>query len=947
MGGEGLAEIPYMRIEPGFHTSGITRLSADKENRYLASSSKDKTARIWDLTSGKLVRTLRPHIGLGPEGYLYAVAMSPDASLVATAGINRRSYVFERESGRLIRVLNEPSAVLHLDYSPDGRYLIAALAGKKGCEIYETSDYSRVATCQEAEASTHYAVMDSRHHVVTVSDDGFVRLYQLGPVPNDSLRLLAQRHFGAAYPRSAAFSPDGQKIAIGFARTSRVEILAASTLLTLHQPDVEGCGNNSLMALAWAMDGSVLYAGGACQKSRGKTVIRAWSQEGNGDYEDYRVAQDSIDHMLALKNGAVAFATNDPSIGILSPNGTLATLSQSVVPDYRGMGDSFLVNENGSVLELALERGHETVRFSVASRKLASVSLFDFDPVTLSPPSRTARTGFLDLFGNSDKLSITDWENHSSPKLNGRPLTLDPNDISRSLAIAPSEDRFILGTESTLRCYDPLGRKLWLTRMPGTVWNVNIPPDGKVVVAALGDGTVRWYRLKDGAEIAALLLHRNGTSWIIWTPKGFFDAQQGAEGLVGWHLNQGQDHEALFFPISRFFDKFYRPDVIETILEGAISDGELTALNHLDEAISVLESKRMPPSIAIREYPIETDEEQIQIEIDAVDEGGGIDEIRVFVNGKVVDDRTRGIQVLSRSENKTFKRKRMNIDLLPGDNRIRAVGYSLERVEGNAAEAVIRYMGASKESVLHLVAIGINRYQNPDLNLNFAKLDAEGLISHFMSASPTLFKRVQYHRVFDHEATKEGIRQTLRSLQLRPADEVILFLAGHGETDGTSWYFVPYELAYPEKVQELKEKGLSSGELQEEIVRMGASKILVLLDSCKSGAALSAFSSRGVEDRKALAQLVRASGAHVVAASTKEQEASELVAIGHGVFTYTLLQGVRGGADGSPRDGVVTVRELLSFIESQLPHVSQKYKARAQYPVAYSMGNDFPVSLVP
>jgi WD40 repeat protein len=940
----GLAETPHMRIDGNSHTSGVTRLSTDQNNRYLVSSSKDKTARIWDLTSGSLLRTLRPRIDAGSESFLYAAAMSPDGSLVATAGMDRRIYLFERESGRLIRTIEQPSAVLHLDYSADGRYLLVALAGKKGCHIYETPHYSRVATTQDIEGSTHYAAMDARHQVITASDDGFVRLYRFDARPNGPLRLSAQRRFETGFPRSAVFSPDGGHIAVGFAKTSRIDILTTTNLATVQQPDIGDC-EKPVIALAWSMDGGSLYGGGACQKGRGKTIIRGWSIKDAGDYEDYRVAQDSIEHMVVLKNGAVVFASNDPSIGILFPTGALRLLSQPEVPDYRGMGDRFQVNEDGSVLQVALERGQESVRFALPIRMVTASSMFDIDTPALSAPLRKTGTGLLNFFGTDGKLSVTDWENHPSPKLNGRGLTLDMNDLSRSLAIAPAEDRFVLGTESTVRCYDRLGRKLWSTRTPGTVWNLNIPREGKVVLAALGDGTVRWYRLEDGVELAALLLNRNKTSWIIWSPLGFFDAHHNAEGLVGWHLNQGKDEEALFFPISRFFDTFYRPDLIDTILDRAVSDGEL--LDRAGAATAVLEAKRLPPSVAIRGYPAETDEEQIEVEIDAVDEGGGIDEIRVSLNGKVIDNRTRGLGISGMPGDKVRKTKRVIIDLHPGENHLRAVGYSNDRMEGAAAEALIQYHAVKNESVLHIIAIGINDYQNPALNLDFARLDAEGIISKFMTASAGLFTGTEVHQVFDQEATKDGILRALRSIQLRPADEVVLFLAGHGETDGTSWYFVPYDLTYPERLPELQEKGLSSKELQGEIVRMGAGKVLVLLDSCKSGAALKAFSSRGIQERQALARLVRASGAHVVAASTKEQAASEIAEIGHGVFTYTILQGMNGAADGSPKDGVVTVRELLSFIEAQLPTVSSKYKSMAQYPVAYSMGNDFPLSVIP
>lgn len=118
-----------------------------------------------------------------------------------------------------------------------------------------------------------------------------------------------------------------------------------------------------------------------------------------------------------------------------------------------------------------------------------------------------------------------------------------------------------------------------------------------------------------------------------------------------------------------------------------------------------------------------------------------------------------------------------------------------------------------------------------------------------------------------------------------------------------------------------------------------AQKILVLLDACKSGSILVAF--RGFEDRKALSQLSRATGVHVIAASTKDQFAAEVKDLGHGVFTYTLLEGLKGKAAAGSE--IVTVRKLMGYIEEQLPDITKKYKQEGQCPVVDSKGMDFPL----
>ena len=67
--------------------------------------------------------------------------------------------------------------------------------------------------------------------------------------------------------------------------------------------------------------------------------------------------------------------------------------------------------------------------------------------------------------------------------------------------------------------------------------------------------------------------------------------------------------------------------------------------------------------------------------------------------------------------------------------------------------------------------------------------------------------------------------------------------------------------------------------------------------------------------------------------------------VNNGVFTYALIQAIQGSADGSPKDGKVTVREINAYLENVIPELSEKYKGEPQYPVIYSKGQDFPVIL--
>jgi uncharacterized caspase-like protein len=152
---------------------------------------------------------------------------------------------------------------------------------------------------------------------------------------------------------------------------------------------------------------------------------------------------------------------------------------------------------------------------------------------------------------------------------------------------------------------------------------------------------------------------------------------------------------------------------------------------------------------------------------------------------------------------------------------------------------------------------------------------------------------------------------------------------------GEEWYFIPHDVTAPE-TRGAPEGGISNAFISESIKQCRAQKVFVMIDACKSGRLVLAM--RSTEARKALVQLARSTGTYIVSASTDQQYAAEIKALGHGVFTYALLEGLQGKAGGKK----VTVEGLIHYVKEKLPELTEKHRGQAQYPVSWGSGMDSP-----
>ena len=140
----------------------------------------------------------------------------------------------------------------------------------------------------------------------------------------------------------------------------------------------------------------------------------------------------------------------------------------------------------------------------------------------------------------------------------------------------------------------------------------------------------------------------------------------------------------------------------------------------------------------------------------------------------------------------------------------------------------MKYSGAERRSTLHLVTIGINKYRNPALNLNYGVPDANGIRDAFNGQPLRLFKAVKTYSLLDRDATRSAIRRVMEELKdSRPEDVIIIYLAGHGDTIDEDWYFMPTEITYPERPDHVRDKAIPSNELDDWVAEAPAGSVLI------------------------------------------------------------------------------------------------------------------------
>jgi hypothetical protein len=340
---------------------------------------------------------------------------------------------------------------------------------------------------------------------------------------------------------------------------------------------------------------------------------------------------------------------------------------------------------------------------------------------------------------------------------------------------------------------------------------------------------------------------------------------------------------------------------------------------------------------------------QDHISLLGVARGGPLKEVDITTNGR----RLRGIT----ASGGTDKTKPLNITvpLEEGENVIAVTVYD---TAGDIVQEVRTvYRDAVPEQKLPggrstdkdagerwAIVIGIDQYSDPAIPpLSYAEADARAMHS-FLTTEGGV-KPDHAVLLLNKDANQRKLRQTLGEYLRRKAlkqDEVIIYYAGHGTTeplsdDTVSSYLVPWD-ADPDS---LFSTAIPMEEVKQILNRLSARKVLILQDTCYSGnSGGRTFIGKyggvraGSISSKFLQELSQKQGRLIITASDANEPSVEDGTRGHGVFTYFLLQGLKGEGD-LDKDGAIRARELHTYLDRRV----HEHSGGNQTPQIYGDGD--------
>jgi hypothetical protein len=473
------------------------------------------------------------------------------------------------------------------------------------------------------------------------------------------------------------------------------------------------------------------------------------------------------------------------------------------------------------------------------------------------------------------------------------------------------------------------------------VWAVTPSPDGRLLISASADQTVRLWPLaplKDSdagpkmqIDPLVTLFHGRDGEWVMWTPQGYYTGSPGADKIVGWQINKGPGTAAEYVGADQLRQHLNRPDIVEKAIilgsaEAAVHEAPGTTFKLADllarpvprfKIISPLADEVQRGGRAVVKFAIEATPDPIKA-------------IRVQVNGREIGDVTPDID----SGGFGAGERMLDVPLARGKNEVRitqtnAIGEKAEVLtlnhEGEGA--------LDKRGTLYILAVGVDKYPglgntcgllgNESCNLAVSGNDARAIVDaveqRLGPAHDSVVKRLLVNGAGGKdEPTAANILDAFDLLkQAEETDTVLLFIAGHGFNDGPDYRFLPTNAEVAGGV--MRGSTVVQWQVLQAAVEGAKGRRILFIDTCHSG---NAYNQR-------LGNAAYHANIIAYTAARFDQTAREDDTLGHGLFTYAVVEGLEGKGGIAARRQIST-KELADYVIKRVEELAKAQKAEQE-----------------
>ncbi|NTU41812.1 MAG: NACHT domain-containing protein [Nitrospirales bacterium] len=477
------------------HSSSVTSVAFSPDGKILVTGSWDKTARLWDVASGREIKTIQAH-----SGSVTSVTFSPDGKTLVTGSWDKTARLWDVESGREIKTFQAHSdSISSVAVSPDGKTLVTG-GWDKTARLWDVESGREIMTLQaHSEVVTSVAFSPDGKIFATGSRDKTARLWDV-----ESGREIRTLQTHSASIASVAFSPDGKILVTGgWDNTARLwDVEYGREIRTIHVPVTP------VTSVVFSHNGTILATGGM------DGTARLWDVASGKEIRPLQACLESIIESIAFSPDGSTLATgsvdNTARLWDVASGREIRTLQA-----HSEHVTSVAFSPDGSTL--ATGSVDKTARLwdVASSREIRTLQAHSehVTSVAFSPDGKTLGTGSYD---NTARL----WDVASGREI--RTLQAHSEHVT-SVAFSPDGSTLATGSvDNTTRLWDVAsGREIrTLQAHSEHVTSVAFSPDGSTLATGSVDKTARLWDVASGSEIGTLQAHSEPVASVAFSPDG-------------------------------------------------------------------------------------------------------------------------------------------------------------------------------------------------------------------------------------------------------------------------------------------------------------------------------------------------------------------------------------------------------------------------------------------